>query len=173
MFFSITWYSSFSPFYRNFTTPLIGKITCLPKSKRRCFFGLFKMNRWSYNHITEIHKSLDSVISDIQGFKLASSSQSDSTRHRYFIFNFTKKISSIYLHIIFYAFATLYRPSPPVSWPRRHRTSTMTSEANTEEDLDLNFSSENANTNEEQIRIEAWLDEHPDFFQEYLIRKGM
>ena len=48
----------------------------------------------------------------------------------------------------------------------------MTSEANTEEDLDLNFSSENANTNEEQIRIEAWLDEHPDFFQEYLIRKG-
>lgn len=49
----------------------------------------------------------------------------------------------------------------------------MTSEANTEEDLDLNFSSENANTNEEQIRIEAWLDEHPDFFQEYLIRKGM
>ena len=48
----------------------------------------------------------------------------------------------------------------------------MTSEANTEEDLDLNFSSENATTNEEQIRIEAWLDEHPDFFQEYLIRKG-
>ena len=49
----------------------------------------------------------------------------------------------------------------------------MTSEANAEEDLDLNFSSENANTNEEQIRIEAWLDEHPDFFQEYLIRKGI
>ena len=91
VFFSITWYSFFSPFYRNFTTPLIGKITCLPKSKRRCFFGLFRMNTWSYNHITEIHKSLDSVISDIQGFKLASSSQSDSTRHRYFIFNFTKK----------------------------------------------------------------------------------
>ena len=145
------------------------------------------MNRWSYNHITEIHKSLDSVISDIQGFKLASSSQSDSTRHRYFIFNFTKKNKSIfflfsisrkkriiYIWILFfYAFFTLYRPSPPVSWPRRHRTSTMTSEANTEEDLDLNFSSENANTNEEQIRIEAWLDEHPDFFQEYLIRKGM
>ena len=84
----------------------------------------------------------------------------------FFIFNFTEKK-------IFYAFFTLYRPSPPVSWPRRHRTSTMTSEANTEEDLDLNFSSENANTNEEQIRIEAWLDEHPDFFQEYLIRKGM
>ena len=145
------------------------------------------MNTWSYNHITEIHKSLDSVISDIQGFKLASSSQSDSTRHRYFIFNFTKKISLYFFifnftekkrilyiwKLFFYAFFTLYRPSPPVSWPRRHRTSTMTSEANTEEDLDLNFSSENANTNEEQIRIEAWLDEHPDFFQEYLIRKGM
>ena len=99
VFISITWYSFFSPFYRNFTTPLIGKITCLPKSKRRCFFGLFKMNRWSYNHITEIHKSLDSVISDIQGFKLASSSQSDSTRHRYFIFNFTKKGISLYFFI--------------------------------------------------------------------------
>ena len=92
----------------------------------------------------------------------------------FFYFQFHGKKRILYICILFfYAFFTLYRPSPPVSWPRRHRTSTMTSEANTEEDLDLNFSSENANTNEEQIRIEAWLDEHPDFFQEYLIRKGM
>ena len=92
----------------------------------------------------------------------------------FFYFQFHGKKRILYIWILFfYAFFTLYRPSPPVSWPRRHRTSTMTSEANTEEDLDLNFSSENANTNEEQIRIEAWLDEHPDFFQEYLIRKGM
>ena len=104
---------------------------------------------------------------------LFSISRKKKNKSIFLIFNFTEK-RIIYICILFfYAFFTLYRPSPPVSWPRRHRTSTMTSEANTEEDLDLNFSSENANTNEEQIRIEAWLDEHPDFFQEYLIRKGM
>ena len=47
----------------------------------------------------------------------------------------------------------------------------MTSEA--EDDLnEVNFKME-GNEDEEQIRIEAWLDEHPEFFQEYLIRKGM
>ena len=65
-----------------------------------------------------------------------------------------------------------FRPSPPVSWPRRHRSSTMTSEA-AEEDLEVSGLKLDVNDNDdEQIRIEAWLDEHPEFFQEYLIRKG-
>ena len=47
----------------------------------------------------------------------------------------------------------------------------MTSEAATEEDLDMTTSDFEVNE-EEQQRVEAWLDEHPEFFQEYLIRKG-
>ena len=49
----------------------------------------------------------------------------------------------------------------------------MTSEA-AEEDLEVSGLKLDVNDNDdEQIRIEAWLDEHPEFFQEYLIRKGM
>ena len=48
----------------------------------------------------------------------------------------------------------------------------MTSEAATEEDLDMT-STDNEAHEDEQQRVEAWLDEHPEFFQEYLIRKGM
>ena len=48
----------------------------------------------------------------------------------------------------------------------------MTSEA-AEEDLEVGGLKLDVNDNDdEQIRIEAWLDEHPEFFQEYLIRKG-
>ena len=48
----------------------------------------------------------------------------------------------------------------------------MTSEA-AEEDLEVSGLKLDVNDNDdEQIRIEAWLDEHPEFFQEYLIRKG-
>ena len=31
---------------------------------------------------------------------------------------------------------------------------------------------DNEASEDEQVRVEAWLDEHPEFFQEYLIRKG-
>ena len=47
----------------------------------------------------------------------------------------------------------------------------MTSEAATEEDLDMT-NTDNEASEDEQVRVEAWLDEHPEFFQEYLIRKG-
>merc|ERR550539_253823 len=47
----------------------------------------------------------------------------------------------------------------------------MTSEAATEEDLDMT-NSDNEASEDEQVRVEAWLDENPEFFQEYLIRKG-
>ena len=47
----------------------------------------------------------------------------------------------------------------------------MTSEA-AEEELEVSGLKLDVNDNDEQIRIEAWLDEHPEFFQEYLIRKG-
>ena len=48
----------------------------------------------------------------------------------------------------------------------------MTSEAATEEDLDIT-NSDNEASEDEQVRVEAWLDENPEFFQEYLIRKGI
>ena len=48
----------------------------------------------------------------------------------------------------------------------------MTSEAATEEDLDMT-NSDNEASEDEQVRVEAWLDENPEFFQEYLIRKGI
>ena len=66
----------------------------------------------------------------------------------------------------------------------------MTSEANTEDDLEVDPGSNlkmaedsgleaDSTTDQdrdqdehEQAKIEAWLDEHPEFFQEYLIRKG-
>ena len=55
----------------------------------------------------------------------------------------------------------------------------MTSEANTEDDLEVDPSSlkidqvlVDDHDHDEQANIEAWLDEHPEFFQEYLIRKG-
>ena len=60
------------------------------------------------------------------------------------------------------------RHQPPVvSWPRNKRMSTEVIEddleaVNLSQDLDQ----------DEQLRIEAWLDEHPKFFQGYLIRKG-
>jgi len=77
-----------------------------------------------------------------------------------------------------------------VNWPRRHRSNTMTSEANTEDDLEVDPGSnlkmaedsgleadsitdqDRDQDEHEQAKIEAWLDEHPEFFQEYLIRKG-
>lgn len=46
----------------------------------------------------------------------------------------------------------------------------MNSEANTEDDLEVD--STLLMEDEDQIRIEAWLDEHPEFFEDYLIRKG-
>ena len=47
----------------------------------------------------------------------------------------------------------------------------MTEEAaNSEEDLEVDIT--NSPRDHEQGKIEAWLDEHPEFFQEYLIRKG-
>ena len=46
----------------------------------------------------------------------------------------------------------------------------MNSEANTEDDLEVD--STILMEDEDQIRIEAWLDEHPEFFEDYLIRKG-
>ena len=70
------------------------------------------------------------------------------------------------------------------------RSNTMTSEANTEDDLEVDPGSNlkmaedsgleaDSTTDQdrdqdehEQAKIEAWLDEHPEFFQEYLIRKG-
>ena len=53
----------------------------------------------------------------------------------------------------------------------------MTSEANTEDDLEVDPASLKIDQvldhdHDEQANIEAWLDEHPEFFQEYLIRKG-
>lgn len=57
-----------------------------------------------------------------------------------------------------------------MSWPRRHRSNTMTSEANTEDDLEVD--SNQIDEDDAQVKVEAWLDEHPEFFQEYLIRKG-
>ena len=66
----------------------------------------------------------------------------------------------------------------------------MTSEANTEDDLEVDPGSnlkmaedsgleadsitdqDRDQDEHEQAKIEAWLDEHPEFFQEYLIRKG-
>ena len=69
--------------------------------------------------------------------------------------------------------STRQRPSPPVSWPRtRHRNNTMTSEATTEEDLEVDSAKILDLEDLEQIKIEAWLDENPEFFEEYLIRKG-
>ena len=49
----------------------------------------------------------------------------------------------------------------------------MTSEAATEEDLEVDCTKiDEEFDDDEQNKIEAWLDEHPEFFQEYLIRKG-
>lgn len=45
----------------------------------------------------------------------------------------------------------------------------MTTEV-VEDDLEVNLM--NDLDEDEQLRIEAWLDEHPKFFQGYLIRKG-
>lgn len=47
----------------------------------------------------------------------------------------------------------------------------MTSEANTEDDLEVD--SNQMDEDDAQVKVEAWLDEHPEFFQEYLIRKGI
>jgi hypothetical protein len=49
----------------------------------------------------------------------------------------------------------------------------VTSEV-TEGDLEVVLSNLDTTeiTGDEQLKIESWLDEHPDFFQEYLIRKG-
>ena len=57
----------------------------------------------------------------------------------------------------------------------------MTSEANTEDDLEgvdpstlriEDVLEDRDHHHDENAKVEAWLDEHPEFFQEYLIRKG-
>ena len=63
------------------------------------------------------------------------------------------------------------RPSPPVSWPRGGSAAGGASAAGemTDPEAEIVMSSE---FDQERARIESWLDEHPDFFQDYLIRKG-
>ena len=58
-------------------------------------------------------------------------------------------------------------------------STTMPPEANTEDDLEVDPANlkiedvlDDNHDHDEEAKVEAWLDEHPEFFQEYLIRKG-
>ncbi|TRY74606.1 hypothetical protein TCAL_00771, partial [Tigriopus californicus] len=94
------------------------------------------------------------------------------------------------------------RPSPPVSWPRRRGTRATSafinhfdpiqvaedmanirhdalgsqSQASVETDAGVGSASASLTSlldyNQDHARVESWLDENPDFFQDYLIRKG-
>ena len=66
------------------------------------------------------------------------------------------------------------RATSPVAWPRRHKSSTMSNSLSEAVDHDIleELRLTSNDDREKENKIESWLDEHPEFFQEYLIRKG-